>query len=86
MKKMGLKGAPCPKYTPVVGAALMAQIHNFSLQNEIKYKIFAFPLFIIFSVIFFRGNSPAGEHLKRLFLQEDVSGAWRQTLKRFLEL
>ena len=26
MKKMGLKGAPCPKYTPVVGAALMAQM------------------------------------------------------------
>ena len=26
MKKMGLKDAPCPKYTPVVGAALMAQM------------------------------------------------------------
>ena len=26
MKKMGLKGAPCPKYTPVVGAVLMAQM------------------------------------------------------------
>ena len=26
MKKMGLKGAPCPKYKPVVGAALMAQM------------------------------------------------------------
>ena len=26
MKKIGLKGTPCPKYTPVVGAALMAQM------------------------------------------------------------
>ena len=26
MKKMGLNDAPCPKYTPVVGAALMAQM------------------------------------------------------------
>ncbi|GIT70354.1 MAG: hypothetical protein Ct9H300mP28_01680 [Pseudomonadota bacterium] len=26
MKKIGLKDAPCPKYSPVAGAALMAQM------------------------------------------------------------
>jgi len=26
MKKIGLKDVPCPKYPPVAGAALMAQI------------------------------------------------------------
>ena len=53
---------------------------------KLKAKLLLLPCLIISVLFSMVGNSQAGEHLKTAFLPEDVSGAWRLTLKSFREL